>query len=195
MGESRPSLDWDTRLRIAVGAARGVARVHAEAGPKLLLAHGNIKSTNIFLNSKHYGCISDVGLSSITTPLGPPVARAAGYRAPEMSDTRKPTHPSDVYSFGVLLLELLTGKSPVHATAGDEIVHLVRWVHSVVREEWTAEVFDVQLLRVPGIEEEMVEMLRIALSCVARTPNQRPKMVEVVKMVENIRHLEKRQSS
>ncbi|VFQ67993.1 unnamed protein product [Cuscuta campestris] len=195
MGESRPSLDWDTRLRIAVGAARGVARVHAEVGAKLLLAHGNIKSTNIFLNSKHYGCISDVGLSSIMTSLGPPVARAAGYWAPEMSDTRKPTHPSDVYSFGVLLLELLTGKSPVHATVGDEIVHLVRWVHSVVREEWTAEVFDVQLLRVPGIEEEMVEMLRIALSCVVRTPNQRPKMVEVVKMVENIRHLEKRQSS
>ncbi|XP_031095673.1 probable inactive receptor kinase At4g23740 [Ipomoea triloba] len=195
-GENRAPLDWETRLRIAIGAARGIARVHGETGGKLV--HGNIKSSNIFLNSKQYGCISDVGLSAIMSSLAPPVARAAGYRAPEVVDTRKAAHPSDVYSFGVLLLELLTGKSPVHTTSGDEIIHLVRWVHSVVREEWTAEVFDVKLLKIPDIEEEMVEMLQIALSCVVRMPDQRPKMPEVVKMIEGVRrndHLENRKSS
>lgn len=129
--------------------------------------------------------------------LGPPIARAAGYRAPEVTDTRKSSQASDVYSFGVLLLELLTGKSPVYSNGGDEVIHLVRWVHSVVREEWTAEVFDVELLKYPNIEEEMVEMLQIALACVVRMPDQRPKMPDVAKMIENVRvtNHEKQQSS
>ncbi|KAK6135223.1 hypothetical protein DH2020_031031 [Rehmannia glutinosa] len=91
------------------------------------------------------------------------------------------------HCFGVFLLELLTGKSPVHSLGGEEVIHLVRWVQSVVREEWTGEVFDVELLRYPNIEEEMVAMLQIGLSCVARMPEQRPKIGDVVKMVEDIR--------
>lgn len=150
--------------------------------------HGNIKASNIFFNSQEYGCVSDLGLATLVSPIAPPVIRTAGYRAPEVTETRKISQASDVYSYGVLLLELLTGKSPINAAAGgNEVVHLVRWVNSVVREEWTAEVFDVELLRYPNIEEEMVEMLRIGMTCVARMTEQRPKMMEVVKMVEDIR--------
>ncbi|KAK4431383.1 putative inactive receptor kinase [Sesamum alatum] len=184
-GEDRSPLDWETRVKIAIGAARGIARIHSQSGGKLV--HGNIKASNIFLNSQLYGCISDLGLATLMNPIAPPVMRTAGYRAPEVTDTRKASQPSDVYSFGVLLLELLTGKSPVHASGGEEVIHLVRWVHSVVREEWTGEVFDVELLRYPNIEEEMVAMLQIGLSCVARMPEQRPKIGEVVKMLEEIR--------
>ncbi|GAB2296704.1 hypothetical protein Dimus_030812 [Dionaea muscipula] len=183
--EQSTPLDWETRLRIAIGAARGIAHIHASNGGKLV--HGNIRSTNIFLNHQQHGCISDFGLAAIMSPLATPVSRAAGYRAPEVTDTRKACQPSDVYSFGVVLLELLTGKSPVYTTGGGELVHLVRWVHSVVREEWTGEVFDVELMRYPNIEEEMVEMLRIAMACVVRVPDQRPKMTNVVNMIESVR--------
>ncbi|XWS48844.1 hypothetical protein CRYUN_Cryun13aG0111300 [Craigia yunnanensis] len=187
-GEDRIPLDWDARMKIAIGAARGISCVHMENGGKFV--HGNIKSSNIFVNSQQYGCVSDIGLSTIMSALAPPISRATGYRAPEVTDTRKAMQPSDVYSFGVVLLELLTGKSPIHTTGGDEIVHLVRWVHSVVREEWTAEVFDIELMRYPNIEEEMVEMLQIAMTCVVRMPDQRPKMPELVKMIENVRRID-----
>lgn len=184
-GQDRVPLDWDARMRIVIGAARGIARIHSENGGRLV--HGNVKSSNIFLNPQEYGCISDVGLTTISSPLPPAVVRAAGYCAPEVIDSRKASQASDVYSFGVVILELLTGKSAVYNTVGGEVIHLVRWVHSVVREEWTAEVFDLELMKYPNIEEEMVELLQIALQCVVRMPDQRPKMTEVVKLVENVR--------
>ncbi|KAL1556871.1 putative inactive receptor kinase [Salvia divinorum] len=184
-GENKTPLDWESRVKIALGAARGIARVHEANNGKLV--HGNVKSSNIFLNPQHYGCVSDPGLAAVMSSVPPPIARAAGYRAPEVTDTRKAAQASDVYSFGVILLELLTAKSPIHTTNGDEILHLVRWVHSVVREEWTAEVFDLELLKYPNIEEELVEMLQIAIACVVRIAEQRPKMSQVVKMIENVR--------
>lgn len=183
--EGRSSLDWDSRLRIAIGAARGIAHIHSQNGGKLV--HGNVKASNIFLNSQGYGCVSDTGLATLMSSIPSPVQRTGGYRAPEVTDTRKASHASDVYSFGVLVLELLTGKSPIHATGSDEVVHLVRWVNSVVREEWTAEVFDVELLRYPNIEEEMVEMLQVGMACVVRIPERRPKMQDVLRMMEEIR--------
>ncbi|CAK9176963.1 unnamed protein product [Ilex paraguariensis] len=186
-GEDRTPLDWETRLRIAIGAARGIAHIHAQSGGKLV--HGNIKASNIFLNPQQYGCASDLGLATLMSQMTSPVMRRAGYQAPEVTDSRKVSQAYDVYSFGVLLLELLTGKSPIHATGGDEVFHLVRWVNSVVREEWTAEVFDAELLRYPNIEEEMVEMLQIGMTCVASMPEQRPKMPDVVKLVEDIRRV------
>lgn len=179
-GEKGAQLDWETRLRIAIGAARGIAHIHAQNGGKLV--HGNIKSSNIFLNPQNYGCVCDLGLATIVAPMVPPIQRVVGHQAPEVTDPRKSSQPSDVYSFGVLLLELLTGRTPL-----GEGIHLVKWVNSVVREEWTAEVFDVELLRYPNTEEEMVTMLQVAMTCADRVPHKRPNMSEVVRMVEDIR--------
>lgn len=178
-GESRRQLDWETRLRIVIGVARGIGHIHSQNSGKLV--HGNIKSSNVFLNSQQYGSISDLGLATIVTPVTPPIPRAQGYQAPEITDPRKSSQASDVYSFGVLLLELLTGKSPI-----GEGMNLVKWIYSVVREEWTAEVFDVELQRYPNIEEQMVEMLQVGMASAARVPDQRPKMKDIVRMVEDI---------
>lgn len=178
--ENRSPLDWETRLRIAMGAGRGLAHIHSQNGGKLV--HGNIKSSNIFLNQDNYGCVSDLGLATIVTPSVPPIQRILGHRAPEVSDSRKATQASDVYSFGVVLLELLTGKSPL-----EEGKPLVKWVSSVVREEWTAEVFDVELLKYTNIEEEMVAMLQLGMTCTEHVPEKRPKMSEVIRVVEELR--------
>ena len=69
---------------------------------------------------------------------------------------------------------------------GEEGIDLPRWVQSVVREEWTAEVFDVELIRYPNIEEEMVQLLQIAMASVSTVPDQRPSMQEVLRMMEDM---------
>jgi hypothetical protein len=92
-----------------------------------------------------------------------------------------------VYSFGVLLLELLTGKAPSQAALNDEGVDLPRWVQSVVRSEWTSEVFDMELLRNQESEEQMVELLQLAIDCVAQVPDARPTMSHVVVRIDEIK--------
>lgn len=178
-------MDWDSRVTISLGIARGIAHIHFEGGVKW--THGNIKSSNVLVTEELDGCISDVGLTPLMS-FPATVSRTAGYRAPEVVETRKITQKADVYSFGVVLLEMLTGKVPFQYPGyHDAVVDLPRWVRSVVREEWTAEVFDVELLRHPFVEEEMVQMLQISLACVAKVPDMRPKMDEIVKMIEEIR--------
>lgn len=185
-GNGRIPLDWDTRLKVSLGAAKGIAHIHSEGGVKF--THGNIKSSNILLTRDLDGCISDFGLSPLMNYTSIK-NKAAGYRAPEVIETRKGTQKSDVYSFGVLVLELLTGKSPLPLPGHEDVVNLPRWVRAVVKEEWTAEVFDAELMKYHNIQEEMVHMLQIALLCVTKVPDMRPSMDEVIKMIEQIKHL------
>lgn len=183
-GAGRTPLDWETRSGIALGAARGIEYLHSR-GPNV--SHGNIKSSNVLLSKTYDAHVSDFGLAQLVGPASTP-NRVAGYRAPEVTDFRKVSQKADVYSFGVLLLELLTGKAPTHAILNEEGVDLPRWVQSVVREEWTAEVFDLELLRYQNIEEEMVQLLQLAVDCAAQYPDKRPTMTEVVRQIKEILH-------
>ncbi|CAI9771024.1 unnamed protein product [Fraxinus pennsylvanica] len=184
---NRIDLNWENRLKIAIGTARGITHIHTECGGNL--KHGNIKASNIFLNSQEYGCISGLGLGKLISPTAPPFMWIAGYAAPEVMDPGKVSQASDVYSFGVLLLELLTGNSPMNYR-GDceyEIDNFVRWVHLMVfNEGLDVEVFDAHIFRYHNIGK-LEQILEIGMSCVARIPEHRPKMSDVVKMMENAR--------
>ncbi|XWS30665.1 hypothetical protein CRYUN_Cryun23aG0005100 [Craigia yunnanensis] len=181
-GAGGTPLNWDTRSGIALGAARGVAYLHSK-GPEI--SHGNIKSSNILLTTSYEARVSDFGLAQLAGPTSTP-NRVDGYRAPEVTDAHKVSQKADVYSFGILLLELLTGKAPTHALLNEEGVDLPRWVQSKVGEEWTAEVFDLELLRYQNVEEDMVQLLQLAINCTAQYPDKRPSMAEVTSQIEEL---------
>ncbi|KAL6905637.1 hypothetical protein ACP4OV_003238 [Aristida adscensionis] len=201
-------LDWTTRVRLLLGAARGLACIHREYRASGV-PHGNVKSTNVLIDKGGAARVADFGLALLLSPAHA-IARLGGYMAPEQADGKRLSQEADVYSFGVLVLEALTGKAPAQhlpplpdagggggdaaqrrdkkggAAATAAAVSLPEWVRSVVREEWTAEVFDVELLRYRDIEEEMVAMLHVGLACVAQRPEQRPAMADVVRMIESV---------
>ncbi|CAH8272058.1 unnamed protein product [Arabidopsis lyrata] len=180
--EGHVPLNWETRLRFMIGVAKGLGHLHIQK-----LAHGNIKSSNVFMNSEGYGCISEAGLPLLTNPVVRADSSARSilrYRASEVTDTRRSTPESDIYSFGILMLETLTGRSSMDDRK--EGIDLVVWVNDVIAKQWTGEVFDMELVKTPNIESKLLQMLQLGTSCAARVPAKRPEMVKVIETLEEI---------
>ncbi|KAL9316210.1 hypothetical protein ACSQ67_017211 [Phaseolus vulgaris] len=179
------AIDWPTRMKIAQGMARGLLHLHSNEN----IIHGNLTSSNALLDENTNAKIADFGLSRLMTTAANSnviaTAGALGYRAPELSKLKKANTKTDVYSLGVILLELLTGKPPGEALNG---VDLPQWVASIVKEEWTNEVFDVELMRdASTYGDEMLNTLKLALHCVDPSPSARPEVQQVLQQLEEIR--------
>ncbi|KAL6640663.1 hypothetical protein ACP70R_021786 [Stipagrostis hirtigluma subsp. patula] len=180
-------VDWTTRMRIAKGTARGLAYLHDD----MSIVHGNLTSSNVLLDDDSNPKIADFGLSRLMTAAANSnvlaAAGALGYRAPELSKLKKANAKTDVYSLGVIMLELLTGKSPADTTNG---MDLPQWVSSIVKEEWTSEVFDLELMRDAAAGtagDELMDTLKLALHCVDPSPSVRPEAREVLRQLEQIK--------
>lgn len=180
-------LDWQSRYKIAVGAARGIAYLHHDCIPHII--HRDIKSSNILLDKNMEARVSDFGLATLMEPDKTHVstfpAGTFGYLAPEYFDTGKATAKGDVYSFGVVLLELLTGKKPTDEAFFEEGTKLVTWVKSVVEDKREEYVLDSSLNC--GPRDEINNAFRIAFMCLEPDPSVRPTMAEVVKMLEQVK--------
>ncbi|KAK5795676.1 probable leucine-rich repeat receptor-like protein kinase IMK3 isoform X1 [Gossypium arboreum] len=176
---------WPTRMRIVKGITRGLLHLHTREN----IIHGNLTSSNVLLDHDTQAKITDFGLSRLMTAAANAnivaTAGALGYRAPEFSKLKKANTKTDVYSIGVIILELLTGKSPGEGMNG---MDLPQWVASIVKEEWTNEVFDLELMKdASSISDELLNTLKLALHCVDPSPSARPEVQQVLQQLEEIR--------
>ncbi|CAL5351565.1 unnamed protein product [Camellia sinensis] len=180
------TVPWPTRMNIAMGITRGLHYLHTQEN----IIHGNLTSSNVLLDEQTNPKIADVGLSRLMTNAANTNALATagslGYNAPELSKLKNANTKTDVYSLGVIILELLTGKSPSEATDGGD---LPQWVASIVKEEWTNEVFDVELMRDGSNsgDDELLNTLKLALHCVDPSPSARPEAEQVLQQLEGIK--------
>ncbi|XP_057983342.1 probably inactive leucine-rich repeat receptor-like protein kinase IMK2 [Malania oleifera] len=179
------TINWATRMNIAMGIARGLCYLHNQEN----MVHGNLTSSNILLDEQTNAKIAEVGLSRLMTAAANSnvvaTAGTLGYRAPELSKLKKANTKTDVYSLGVIMLELLTGKSPGEAMNGSD---LPEWVAAIVKEEWTNEVFDLELMKdETNTGDELLNTLKLALHCVDPSPAARPEVQQILQHLEEIK--------
>ncbi|KAK6115929.1 hypothetical protein DH2020_008198 [Rehmannia glutinosa] len=165
------ALHWTSCLKIAEDAAQGLCYIHQA----WRLVHGNLKSSNVLLGSDFEACLTDYCLVALASPSSDEDANSIAYKAPETLkfNHREETTKSDVYSFGVLLLEL-DGKHPSqHPNLKPD--DMIGWMRSV-RDEQSG-------------ENRLEMLLEVALACRVASPEQRPTMWQVLKMIQEIKEV------
>lgn len=182
---SESSLSWGARLKIALGAAQGLAYLHHDCSPRII--HRDIKSSNILLGENLEPHVSDFGLAKLLedndSHVTTVIAGTFGYLAPEYIQNGRATEKSDVYSYGVVLLELLSGKRPTDSSFVAKGLNIVGWVNTLIKEKRGKEIVDssCEAMQIESLEA----MLCIAMRCTKPTPEERPTMQMVVKMLES----------
>nr|CDM83811.1 unnamed protein product [Triticum aestivum] len=180
-------LDWDARLKIALGAARGLAYLHEDSSPRVI--HRDFKSSNILLEHDFTPKVSDFGLARTAIGEGNEhistrVMGTFGYVAPEYAMTGHLLVKSDVYSYGVVLLELLTGRKPVDMSRPPGQENLVTWACPFLTNRDGLETLIDASLGSSIPLDSIAKVAAIASMCVQPEVDQRPFMGEVVQALK-----------
>ncbi|KAI9125188.1 hypothetical protein K1719_003804 [Acacia pycnantha] len=183
----RKSLDWPTRLSIALGAARGLSYLHTFSGRSVI--HRDVKSSNILLDNSMCAKVADFGFSKYAPQEGDSGASlelrgTAGYMDPEYYTTQQLSTKSDVFSFGMVLLEIVSGREPQDTKRPRNEWNLVEWAKPYIRSSKIDEIVD------PSIKggyhaEAMWRVVETALSCIEPFSVNRPSMADIVRELED----------
>ncbi|XP_070670996.1 receptor-like serine/threonine-protein kinase ALE2 isoform X7 [Malus domestica] len=180
-------LNWVQRMKIALGAARGLAYLHEDSSPRVI--HRDFKASNILLEDDFTPKVSDFGLARTAMDeenrhISTRVMGTFGYVAPEYAMTGHLLVKSDVYSYGVVLLELLTGRKPVDMSQPPGEENLVAWARPLLTcKEGLEAIIDPHLgSEVPF--ESIAKVAAIASMCVQPEVSHRPFMGEVVQALK-----------
>lgn len=182
----RGYLTWEARMKILLGTAKALAYLHEAIEPKVV--HRDIKSSNILIDENFDAKISDFGLAKLLgagkSHITTRVMGTFGYVAPEYANSGLLNEKSDVYSFGVVLLEAITGRYPVDYGRPQSEVNLVEWLKMMVQLRRSEDVVDPNIETRPSTSA-LKRALLTALRCVDPDSDKRPKMSQVVRMLES----------
>ncbi|CAN1326205.1 Probable LRR receptor-like serine/threonine-protein kinase At2g23950 [Linum perenne] len=183
----KPALDWNARKRIAIGAARGLLYLHEQCDPKII--HRDVKAANVLLDDYCEAVVGDFGLAKLLDHADSHVTTAVrgtvGHIAPEYLSTGQSSEKTDVFGFGILLIELITGMRALEfGKSVNQKGAMLEWVKKIQKEKREEELVDRELRSSSYDRIEVGEMLQVAVLCTQYLPAHRPKMSEVVRMLE-----------
>ncbi|TYH48488.1 hypothetical protein ES332_D10G070200v1 [Gossypium tomentosum] len=185
-GRHREPLEWSARQKIAVGAARGLRYLHEECRVGCIV-HRDMRPNNILITHDFEPLVGDFGLARWQpdgdTGVETRVIGTFGYLAPEYAQSGQITEKADVYSFGVVLIELVTGRKAVDLNRPKGQQCLTEWARPLLEEYAIDELVDPRL-EDRYSEHEVYCMLHAASLCVRRDPHSRPRMSQVLRILE-----------
>ncbi|KAL5989699.1 hypothetical protein ACLOJK_010592 [Asimina triloba] len=184
----KPSLDWNRRMQIALGAARGLLYLHEQCNPKII--HRDVKAANILLDESFEAVVGDFGLAKLLDRRDSHVTTAVrgtlGHIAPEYLSTGQSSEKTDVYGFGILILELVTGYKALYAANGPfQKGMILDWVRGAYEEKRLDALVDVELGSSYNVDE-LEKAVGVALLCTQSDPSLRPRMSEVARVLETM---------
>ncbi|KAL0393221.1 UNVERIFIED_CONTAM: Serine/threonine-protein kinase PBL27 [Sesamum radiatum] len=179
----RKPLDWNTRMKIAAGAAKGLEYLHDKANPPVI--YRDLKSSNILLDEGYFPKLSDFGLAKLgpvgdKTHVSTRVMGTYGYCAPEYAMTGQLTLKSDVYSFGVVFLELITGRKAIDNARGAGEHNLVAWARPLFKDRRKFPKMADPLLQGQYPMRGLYQALAVAAMCLQEQAATRPLIGDVV---------------
>ncbi|KMT14066.1 hypothetical protein BVRB_4g078930 [Beta vulgaris subsp. vulgaris] len=181
-------LDWPKRKKIAFGTAHGLEYLHEHCNPKII--HRDLKAANILLDENFEAVLGDFGLAKLVdsklTHVTTQVRGTMGHIAPEYLSTGKSSEKTDVFGYGITLLELMTGQRAIDFSRleEEEDVLLVDHIKKLLREKRLHDIVDNNLTSYDPKEVEVI--VQVALLCTQNAPEDRPRMAEVVKMLQGV---------
>lgn len=185
-GQHRGPLEWSARQKIAVGAARGLRYLHEECRVGCIV-HRDMRPNNILITHDFEPLVGDFGLARWQpdgdTGVETRVIGTFGYLAPEYAQSGQITEKADVYSLGVVLVELVTGRKAVDLNRPKGQQCLTEWARPLLEEYAVDELIDPRLGN-QFSEQEVYCMLHAASLCIRRDPQCRPRMSQVLRILE-----------